>query len=47
MAQQNAERGQSTLLLFTGIAILVLAGFVSYFMDENKKEEEPTEKGPL
>ena len=45
MAEQSAEKGQAALLLFTGIAILVVAGIVSYFMGKKQeREQQPEEK---
>jgi phosphotransferase system glucose/maltose/N-acetylglucosamine-specific IIC component len=44
MAQRSADEGKSTLLLFTGIAILFLAGIVSYFMEKKQEKEQPPEE---
>ncbi|WP_422189783.1 hypothetical protein [Methanoregula sp.] len=41
MAQRSADDGKSTLFLFTGIAILFLAGIVSYFMEKKQEKEQP------
>ena len=45
MARQSAEEGKGALLLFTGIAILFLAGIASFFKGKKQeREQSPEEK---